>query len=80
MFEFLKSLNNIAEDDIEIMPGSGISLKNIKIFRDAGFTSAHLSASGPEDEYVDSMTEVHFGVREAFSDETTIKKIVAIAK
>lgn len=43
--ELLKKLKDLGRGSIEIMPGSGISVKNILDFKQAGFSSVHLSAS-----------------------------------
>ncbi len=42
---FLKELQNISKDKIEIMPGGGINFENALAFKQAGFTSIHLSAT-----------------------------------
>lgn len=41
----LKELKNYSRDKLEIMPGSGVSIENILEFKEAGFTSIHLSAT-----------------------------------
>lgn len=41
----LQKMNKLAGNTIEIMPGSGINKDNILQFKNAGFTSVHLSAS-----------------------------------
>lgn len=78
--KLLKELKKIAGKKIEIMPGSGISLDTIPVFKKAGFTSVHLSASGTTSVEASSLTEVHFGVSEPIANEAMIKSIVALAK
>ena len=41
----LSEMNKIANQQIEIMPGSGINLDNVLQFKNKGFTSIHLSAT-----------------------------------
>ena len=41
----LSDMNKIANQQIEIMPGSGINLGNVLRFKNKGFTSIHLSAT-----------------------------------
>ncbi|MBZ0326533.1 MAG: copper homeostasis protein CutC [Altibacter sp.] len=43
--ELLKELKTLSKGRIEIMPGSGISLDNVLVFKNAGFKSVHLSAT-----------------------------------
>lgn len=43
--EFLKQLNNKANDRITILPGSGINQENVRLFKDSGFKEIHASAS-----------------------------------
>ena len=43
--ELLKSLKEIAQDRIIIMPGAGINPDNAPLFKDAGFKEIHASAS-----------------------------------
>ncbi len=41
----LSDMNKLANQQIEIMPGSGINLGNVLRFKNKGFTSIHLSAT-----------------------------------
>lgn len=41
----LNELQKVAKDQIEIMPGGGINMENALIFKQAGFSSIHLSAT-----------------------------------
>lgn len=41
----LKELKDYSEEKLEIMPGGGVSIKNALTFKEAGFTSIHLSAT-----------------------------------
>jgi copper homeostasis protein len=43
--ELLKELQLFAENNIVILPGSGINTTNARVFRDAGFHQIHSSAS-----------------------------------
>ena len=43
--EFLKKLKEKARDKITILPGGGITPKNALLFKEAGFTEIHASAS-----------------------------------
>lgn len=40
----LKELKTISEGKVEIMPGGGVNIDNVMEFKNAGFTSVHLSA------------------------------------
>lgn len=43
--DLLKQLLKVSEGKIEIMPGSGINIKNAMAFKEAGFLSIHFSAT-----------------------------------
>lgn len=45
----LNQLNQLANGTITILPGSGINLKNILIFKSAGFMEVHCSAIVPQE-------------------------------
>ncbi len=79
---FLKQLKDIPKSKIEIMPGSGINLENVRAFKEAGFKSIHLSASSKKQTLYNkpnvSMHNNTFfedGVV-AVSDQETIQKVI----
>ena len=72
---FLAEMNKIANQQIEIMPGSGINLDNVLQFKNKGFTSIHLSATQQPEKKSASFFE---GGTEGVSDEKTIRKIMSL--
>ncbi|NVJ88601.1 MAG: copper homeostasis protein CutC [Flavobacteriaceae bacterium] len=74
--ETLKSLNNIANGKIGILPGSGINTDNILAFKKAGFSEVHTSASK-----VIKSSSVYFDkTMQTISDCETIKQLLKIIK
>jgi len=71
----LSDMNKIANQQIEIMPGSGINLGNVLQFKNKGFTSIHLSATQQPEKKSASFFE---GGIEGVSDEKTIRKIMSL--
>ena len=71
----LSEMNKIANQQIEIMPGSGINLDNVLQFKNKGFTSIHLSATQQPEKKSASFFE---GGTEGVSDEKTIRKIISL--
>ena len=71
----LAEMNKIANQQIEIMPGSGINLDNVLQFKNKGFTSIHLSATQQPEKKSASFFE---GGTEGVSDEKTIRKIMSL--
>jgi copper homeostasis protein len=71
----LSEMNKIANQQIEIMPGSGINLDNVLQFKNKGFTSIHLSATQQPEKKSASFFE---GRTEGVSDEKTIRKIMSL--
>ncbi|MEM6517343.1 MAG: copper homeostasis protein CutC [Bacteroidota bacterium] len=67
----LKELKNLAKGRITILPGGGISDKNVSKFKKAGFTEIHASASTiiPKDESL-------FAMQLSYSDPKNIKAIL----
>ena len=68
----LSEMNKIANQQIEIMPGSGINLDNVLQFKNKGFTSIHLSATQQPEKKSASYFE---GGTEGVSNEKIIRKI-----
>lgn len=74
--DLLKELNVLAENRITILAGGGITSKNANLFKEAGLTEIHASASSTKKED-DGM----FSVPLTFSDPMKIKAILdAISK
>ena len=71
----LSDMNKIANQQIEIMPGSGINLGNVLRFKNKEFTSIHLSATQQPEKESASFFE---GGSEGVSDEKTIRKIMSL--
>ena len=71
----LSEMNKIANQQIEIMPGSGINLDNVLRFKNKGFTSIHLSATQQPEKKSASFFE---GGTEGVSNEKTIRKIISL--
>ena len=71
----LSEMNKIANQQIEIMPGSGINLDNVLQFKNKGFTSIHLSATQQPEKKSASFFE---GGTEGVSNEKTIRKIMSL--
>ena len=67
--KLLVELQEIADDQLVIMPGGGINDQNCNLFFQAGFKEIHLSAKGSE-KTADG---------EPVSDLTTIEKVVLSA-
>ena len=80
----LKELKVISQGKLEIMPGSGVNADNVIRFKEAGFTSIHLSATNKKQTLYEkpkvamhSNTFFEEGIV-ATSNEETIKKIIQI--
>ena len=71
----LSEMNKIANQQIEIMPGSGINLDNVLQFKNKGFTSIHLSATQQPEKNSASYFE---GGTEGVSNEKIIRKIISL--
>lgn len=78
----LKQLKNHSEGKLEIMPGSGVNIENVLKFKDAGFTSIHLSASTKK-QVLSKKPKVSMHNESLFkegivatSNQETIKKII----
>lgn len=73
----LKHLHAEFGKDIEIMPGGGVDQKNIVLFKQAGFSSVHLSATRKSGERSKNLfnSPVH-----GHSDPKIIKAVLAIAR
>ena len=71
----LSQMNKVANQQIEIMPGSGINFDNAIHFKNKGFTSIHLSATKQLEKKSISFFERE---TEEVSDEKTIRKIVGL--
>ena len=71
----LSEMNKVANQQIEIMPGSGINFNNAIHFKNEGFTSIHLSATKQLEKKSISFFERE---TEEVSDEKTIRKIVGL--
>ena len=71
----LSEMNKIANQQIEIMPGSGINLDNVLQFKNKGFTSIHLSATQQPEKKSASYFE---GGTEGVSNEKIIRKIISL--
>ena len=71
----LSEMNKIANQQIEIMPGSGINLYNVLQFKNKGFTSIHLSAT----QHLEKKSASYFeGGTEGVSNEKIIRKIISL--
>lgn len=68
----LKKLSHQAGNKITIMPGSGINVSNAKLFKDAGFTDIHTSASKPINKVVNA------SVFKTIQSESNIDEIKSI--
>lgn len=71
--ELLKELHSIAENKITILVGGGVSAENVILFKEAGLTEVHASASSTKKED-DGM----FYVPITFSDPIKIKAILDV--
>ncbi len=71
----LKEINQLSQGEIEIMPGSGINVKNAASFKKTGFKSIHLSATPQQKTNSSSFFE---GGTEGVSDVTTIRNIIEL--
>jgi len=75
--ELLKELQLFAENNIVILPGSGINATNARFFRDAGFHQIHSSAS----KIIATEKSIFFGnTIQTVSDITNIKEILKVIK
>lgn len=75
--DMLIELQNIAKDNIIIMPGSGINTQNSILFKNVGFKEIHTSASIA----ISSDNASYFGnTQQTVSDVSTIKRILKIVK
>jgi copper homeostasis protein len=81
----LTELKERAKNKITILPGGGINLNNAVLFKDAGFSEIHLSAS--KTEIVNKLPTVSMNSSRLFderiktySDITIIKKIIDAIK
>lgn len=68
----LKQLKEIAKNNLIILPGSGINSKNIHLFKQAGFTEVHTSAS----KTLQSNSVFFDETNQTISDTKLIKEIV----
>jgi copper homeostasis protein len=68
----LKKLKDIAKDKLIILPGSGINSENIDLFKQAGFTEIHTSAS----KNLKKNTVFFDDTNQTISDVRTIKEIL----
>lgn len=69
--ELLKELNVLAENRITILAGGGISSKNANLFKEAGLSEIHASASSTK-----KQDDGMFSVPMTFSDPMKIKAIL----
>jgi copper homeostasis protein len=69
--ELLKELNVLAENRITILAGGGISSKNANLFKEAGLSEIHASASSTK-----KVNDGMFSVAITFSDPMKIKAIL----
>lgn len=69
--ELLKNLNAISNNRITLLIGSGVNAENVRVFKTAGFSEIHTSASSTS-EVNDSM----FSVPLTYSDPKKIKAII----
>lgn len=74
----LIQLKDIADNRLEIMPGSGINVDNALVFKIAGFPSIHLSATSNKTDRKDTDSFFETG-SEGISNKEIIKKVVEIA-
>jgi len=75
--ELLKELKEQAKGRITILPGSGINPSNAKLYKDAGFSEIHTSASKI---FVNNNKKSMFDTVQTESDVSTIKTILNILK
>ena len=69
--DLLKELNVLAENRITILAGGGITSKNANLFKEAGLTEIHASASSTK-----KVNDGMFSVPITFSDPLKIKAIL----
>lgn len=75
--ELLKKLQKKAKNKLIILPGSGINIQNVAIFKEAGFQEIHTSAS----KIISNEKSAFFGKSpQTVSDIYTIKEILKIIK
>ena len=73
--DLLKELKNLGESKIQILVGSGVNVENAKVFKTAGFSEIHASAS----RVIDAETSVFFGnTPQTVSDVETIRAILKV--
>ena len=73
----LKELKLFAENNLVILPGSGINATNARVFRDAGFHQIHGSAS----KIIATEKSIFFGnTIQTVSDITNIKEILKVIR
>ena len=68
----LKKLKDIAKEQLIILPGSGINLTNVRVFKSNGFKEIHTSAS----KIIANLNSTE----QTISDVTTITEILNIIK
>jgi len=68
----LKKLKDIAKEQLIILPGSGINLTNVRVFKSNGFKEIHTSAS----KIIANLNSTE----QTISDVTTITEILNILK
>lgn len=75
--ELLNELQEIAKNKLIILPGSGINIENVHLFKDAGFQEIHTSAS----RIIDEEKNIFFGnTPQTVSDIRIIKEILKVIK
>lgn len=73
--ETLKELQKIAKNQLIIVPGSGINLKNALLFKEAGFKEIHTSAS----KIINKEKSLFFGnATQKDSDVKTIQQLLKV--
>ncbi|MEE9407857.1 MAG: copper homeostasis protein CutC [Polaribacter sp.] len=75
--ELLKELNLLVENNLILLPGSGINAMNAKLFKEAGFKEIHTSAS----KIISDEKSIFFSnIPQTVSDIETIKEILKVIK
>mgnify|MGYP006137868295 FL=1 len=72
----LKKLKDIAKEQLIILPGSGINLTNVRVFKSNGFKEIHTSAS----KIIANLNIDLNSTEQTISDVTTITEILNILK
>ena len=73
--DLLIQLKNLGESKIQILVGSGVNVENAKVFKTAGFSEIHASAS----RVIDGETAAFFGnTPQTVSDIETIRAILKV--